>query len=406
VRTDTLRIRAVAAAVLVFAVAPATAPAKSPLEVSVQDDATLVLGRWGSPDVVLDAARRFRARWVRVNMGWARITPTADDPQPPDDPRYDFSEYDRLVKQAKRRNMQVAITITGPAPAWATADGRRGVLRPDPVRYGRFVRTVVKHFRDRGVRRYSLWNEPNWHNMLQPYETCPPGVPAGSPLCEPTSALVYRELYRAGYAAVQSADPDAQVLLGELAPDDRPGRSVGPLRWLRTMLCLDARGVRVRSCRGLVADGLALHPYQFAVAPDRDGSPTPDSVQIGGIDRAAAALDRFARVQPQPGGGRPDAPLTTPARRPLDLFLTEYAYVTTGSRRQTPETRAAWLTGSFTLAAKHPRVRQLSQYMVLDAPSWYRGWRSAILTADGAPTPAFSALVDWAAQARAIGWIR
>ena len=184
------------------------------------------------------------------------------------------SPVDALQAAAATRGIKLQLTITGPAPAWATEDHKVGANQPDPVKFGAFARTVAAHFKGR-VDRYSIWNEPNLSAWLAPSKSAP---------------KLYRALYKAAYTAIKTVDPKAKVLFGELAPNrrrphDRPAEVPARRRRLAP------------SARPLKADGLALHPYQFTVAP---------TVAAGGPDDAPisqlVAADEGARPARQAQG--------------------------------------------------------------------------------------------------------
>ena len=125
------------------------------------------------------------------------------------------------------------------------------------------------------------------------------------------------------------------MLIGELAPNGG-GRSIAPLQFLRDITCSRRDYKAARKCAPLKADGFAIHPYQFKRAPHlADGR--PDDVPIGGLSRLTTALDTLARRRA----------LATPARRALDIYLTEFGYLTEGDRAQKPKVRAAWLAAAY-----------------------------------------------------------
>ena len=62
----------------------------------------------------------------------------------------------------------------------------------------------------------------------------------------------------------------------------------------------------------------------------------------------------------------------------MDLYLTEFGYLTAGNRAQKPKVRAAWLASAFQIARRNPRVKQLLQYQLVDPPE-DELWHSAIL---------------------------
>ena len=214
---------------------------------------------------------------------------------------------DALQASAAARGIKLQLTITGPAPASATADHKIGGNRPDPVKFAAFARAVAVHFKGR-VDRYSIWNEPNLSAWLSPSKSAP---------------KLYRSLYTAGYTAIKTVDPKAKVLFGELAPN-RDGRTIAPLKFLRDVAC--SRQLQARKCAPLKADGLALHPYQLTKSP-RTVAGGPDDAPISQLSRVTKALDQLAKRRA----------LATPNKRGLDLYLTEFGYLSAGDRKQSRE---------------------------------------------------------------------
>ena len=333
-----------AVAALAAAGPPPAAAARPALELGLQDDPVFVRhpsaysGR-GADGVIsagraLGLARRLGARTLRINLKWWHVAPA--EPGGP----YDWSAYDGAVNRAAARGLRVQFTLTGPAPAWATGDGAPGIFAPDPALFGHFAAAAARHFAGR-VRRYSIWNEPNWPTSLGPRSR---------------AAAVYRRLYEAGYAAVKGADPRARVLFGELAPMGRPEAAIPPLRFLRAVMCVSRSLRPVRRCAGLHADGFAHHPYTLRWPPEYPGADR-DDVTTGSLGRLTHVLDVLARRRL----------LATPRGRPLDLFLTEYGWHAR-SRRVPAESRIGYLVRGLALARESRRVRQVVWYQLAAPP--------------------------------------
>ncbi len=339
-------IRAALLLTLALLVFPSAAHAAKNMELALQDDAVFVDQRWMDREKALDHAAELKTKRIRVNVIWSRVFVHG---------AYDFSKLDALQASAARRGIKLQLTITGPAPASATADHKIGGNRPDPVKFGAFARAVAVHFKGR-VDRYSIWNEPNLSPWLSPSKSAP---------------KLYRSLYSAGYTWIKTVDPKAQVLFGELAPN-RDGRTIAPLKFLRDVACA--------KCAPLKADGLALHPYQLTKAPTVS-SGGPDDAPISQLSRVTKTLDQLAKRRK----------LATPKGRGLDLYLTEFGYLSAGDRKQSASRRSAWLRSAFTIARKHPRVKQLLQYQLVDPPA-HELWHSAILDRHGRKLAPFAGL--------------
>ena len=336
---------------------PATASAAPRMEFALQDDAVFVDQRWMVRDQALEHARDLGTKRIRVNILWARtLVSGADHRTPPaGGPQYDFSRIDALQSAAAARGIKLQLTLTGPAPAWATKDRKVGANQPDPVKYGAFVRTVAAHFKGR-VDRYSVWNEPNLSAWLAPSRTAP---------------KQYRTLYKTAYTAIKTVDPKSKVLFGELAPN-RDGRTIAPLKFLREAAPSSAK---------LKADGLAQHAYQFTVAPTkRTGG--PEDTPISQMPRLTKALDQLAKSEG----------LSTPKGKGLDVYVTEFGYLTAGNRAVSQSVRAAWLRSAYSLVRKNKRVKQILQFQLVDPPAeWI--WHTAVLDAKGRPQGAYAGLV-------------
>jgi hypothetical protein len=347
------------------ALAAPTAHAAKHMELALQDDAVFVEQRHMDRETALDHAVKLGTKRIRVNVLWARTLLDGGHHRtlPATGPVYDFSRIDALAAAASARGIKLQLTLTGPAPAWATADHKVGPNRPSATKFGAFVRTVATHFAGR-VDRYSIWNEPNLRPWLAPSKSAP---------------KLYRGLYTAGYKAIKSADPKAKVLIGEVSPTgDR--RAIAPLKFLRDITCSKPNYKAKRRCAPLKADGFALHPYQLTAAPQRAFGRL-DDVPISRLSRLTKALDKLARRRA----------LATPRKRALDLYLTEFGYLSAGSRKVKPKVRAAWMSAAYKIARRNPRVRQLLQYQLVDPPRAER-WHSALLDRRGKPQPVYAKL--------------
>jgi hypothetical protein len=259
----------------------------------------------------------------------------------------------------------VQLTIGGPTPAFATGNRKLGIYKPDVAQFAAFAREAAAHFRGR-VDRYAIWNEPNHVAWLAPHKTAP---------------SQYRALYAAGYAAIKSVDPAAQVLIGETSPYNKKGAAMSPLKFLRGAACVD-RKWRRRCQNPLLTDGYAHHPYEFEHGP-RYKYPGRDNATIGTLGNLTKALDRLRK-------GR--ALLPASGKR-VDLYLTEFGYFGTGRRKVAEAKRVKWLREAYKIAVLHPRVRQLLQYQLVSPPVRYTTFDTALLPPDGRITPVYNALL-------------
>ena len=367
------RVVAVAASLVTMLVASAAAHAAPGMEVGLQDDAVFLYQNYYNRDVALQQARQLGVTRLRVNVLWDRIAAAeAGQTTPPATVTYNWAPYDSLVDAAAASGIKVQFSIAGPAPAWANAKRQHnlhaGAYKPNPALYGRFVHDVAQHFAGR-VDRYSIWNEPNWKGWLAPLKTAP---------------QQYAKLFKAGYAAVKSVDPNAKVLFGELAPQERRGASIAPLTFIRQAL-----GKRGR----IVADGFAHHPYAFTVSPtSKKGG--PNDVTMGTLGRLTKLLRGLAKAHR----------LRTPQGGSLPLYLTEYGYFARGPRALGEGRRTAYLKKGFEMAMRNPSVREMVQYTLV-APPGNVPWDTSLIGTNGAPSAAFNSLSKWATGAIGAGRI-
>jgi hypothetical protein len=339
------------------------------LEVALQDDAVFLTRSYYDRERALAQAQKMGVTRLRVLVIWARVPGAEPDSKTqPSNPKWNWANYDSLINDAARHGIRLQLDLTGPAPAWATGNGKQGVVHPDPKLFGEFAAAAAKHFKGR-VDRYTIWNEPNYVGWLAPAHKEP---------------QLYRALYTQAYNAIKQADPAAQVLIGETAPYHEAGRAMAPLKFLRGVTCRNEIYAPTKSCATLHADGYAHHPYEFANPPQAP-YPGADNVTVGSLDRLTKALNKLASVKA----------LTTPQGKPLDVYLTEFGYFATGPVAVPPAKRADYLKTAFDIAARNPRVKEMLQYILVAPPPGVR-FNTSLIEQDGKPTTPYLALSKWA----------
>jgi hypothetical protein len=376
-------VRIAAACTLLVLAACGTASAGPRMELGLMDEGVFLDQRYFGADGGLETARSLHMRRLRINVLWANALTgrQATAKKAPARPTYEWAKWDEAIARARKHGIEVQLTLTGPAPAWAAGDRRRGPYKPNATQFGHFVSAAVRHFRGT-VSRYSIWNEPNHVGWLRPLKSGP---------------ALYRRLYVAGYRAALKADPKAQILMGETSPYALKGRSTAPLGFLRAVLCVDRRyRHRNARCPKLRADGYALHPYDARHAPTYR-FPGADNVTIGTLGRLTSALDRLSALGALRArrGGR------------IGIYLTEFGYLAYGKKKIPESRRARYLPQAFEIARRNPRVREIVQYELVQPPKgspWFF-WQSHLVDNTGAKTKTFYALRAWARRAAAKGTI-
>jgi hypothetical protein len=392
------RFRLLSALLLTIAAAGLTGAAPSLASHSQPtyfDGATQLL----EPSTSAQSFQRMEALGVhalRVELYWASVVPSADSATEPDfdatnPASYDFSRYDAVLAEAKRLGWQVLLTITGPAPRWATSNGKAPyITRPDPRDFGEFVTAVARHFGNE-VSLYSIWNEPNHPAFL---------LPQWNSNGTPASPRIYRALYQDAYEGLQKAGlAHPRVLFGETAPTGYDTvnvkhegskallHDVAPLAFLRSALCLNSSYKRASSCSELQMTGYAHHAYTLPAGPFYI-EPLADSVQIGTLSRLERALDKAAAAHAIPAH--------------LPIYLTEFGVQSVPNQLGVSYARQAEFDAICErIAWSDPRVASFSQYLLEDDPKGgvagssvhggTVGFQTGLLTAAGKPKPIYKA---------------
>ena len=346
----------------------ASAHAARGMEVALQDDATFVLGL-KNPFRALNKARDLNATYIRANVTWNTVVHGAKRKKKPRRVRYRWDRYDDLIQRAKERGMNVELTLTLPAPRWAAKKRFDAyVHRPNTRYFGQFAAAAARHFTPLGVTRYSIANEPNLKLWLSPLRKAP---------------QIYRKMYIRSYNAINAVDSGNQVLIGETAPYGTPRRTMSPLKFIREVTCVNDR-YRGRHCPSLQTDGYAHHPYDFRHKPTYK-YPGKDNVTMATMGRLAKALKRLDRAGAltRPDGGTPY------------IYLTEYGYFAGANYKLPQAKQAKYLVKGFKMARKHPRVKQMLQYLLVPPPKQGNFFATQIMTGKFKPLKAYKALKRW-----------
>jgi hypothetical protein len=385
-------------AILAFLALAAPAPAAPNAGVSIMDD-QLLLANGQDPAVTDGHMRRFRSLGVdrvRVSAFWDQIAPRPGrrrkpsfDAASPTAPEYVFTNLDRAVQSAARHGLKVLISITTPAPLWATGDpGRHNrQWKPKAGEFAMFARAVAARYAPL-ADQFAILNEPNQPGWLMPQ----------SDERGPFAPHHYRRLVRAAFPAIRAASPRDTILVGELASsgsvDRGPRRPLRPLAFLRSFGCVSRSFRRVRSgrCRSFKparADAIGHHPYQFFLHPSRP-SQHRDDAGIGDGRRLLTVLDRLV------GRGG----LVSARGGRLDVHYTEFGYQT-----DPPDPYAGiplkrqdrWLQEAAQVAWRTPRVRSLNQFRLTDGPvlpgggfAAYHEFQSGLMFRDGRAKPSYA----------------
>ncbi|MDH6578065.1 cellulase family glycosylhydrolase [Kitasatospora sp. MAP5-34] len=188
--------------------------------------------------VGLDDAVNSGAKWVRVDLSWNNI-------QPDNATHYEWQRFDRIVKAADTRKLQVLATIAY-TPGWARKPGCGNDPSCPPARpaaFAAFAKATAQRYAPMGVHTWEIWNEPN--------------LPFWAPKPDPAG---YTELLTATSQALRAADPKAFILMGGLAAvgTDPSSGYVSQSEFLAAVCQLGANKV---------VDAISYHPYTYPYLP-------------------------------------------------------------------------------------------------------------------------------------------
>ncbi len=334
---------------------------------------------------------------LRIELEWVDVAPLPNSASKPvfaeaSSASYNWGLYATAIARAKTLKWPVLLTVTAPAPRWATANKKAPyITRPDPKDFQEFMTAVGTRFGSE-VSLISIWNEPNHPAFL---------LPQWNSNGTPASPRIYRGLYQAGYAGLQAAGlKRPRVLFGETAPTGYDTvnprhegsraylRDVAPLAFLRGALCLNNHWRRSGACGKLQMTGYAHHAYTKAVSPYYV-APGADNVTIGSLSRLSGALNKAAAAGAIPSG--------------LPMYLTEFGVQSyPNTELGVPVSKQAEYDAiAEKLAWGNSRVAAFSQYLLKDDPlggapgasagGGTVGFQTGLEYVNGKPKPLFAA---------------
>ena len=253
---------------------------------------------------------------IRIPIYWMHCEPRPGE--------YDFKALDRVVGRAADAGIRVLPFVYG-SPAWVAAEPASPPLaKEDRVSWARFLRVLVRRYGPGGtlwegrattrpIRRWQLWNEPNF-----PVFWAPRPSPAG-----------YARLLATGARAVRGEDRRARIVLAGLAPIERQ-----PLPWdfLRSLYSVPGF---TRSF-----DVVALHPYSASLRSlTYQVEQTRAVMATAGDGAKPIEVTEFGVAS---AGSRPSPMIKSPAGQAA--FLRRSFELLVARRRQWRISGAAWFT--------------------------------------------------------------
>ncbi len=179
---------------------------------------------------------------LRFPIYWSKCEPRQGE--------FDFSGPDREIAAAAERGIRVMPFVYG-TPAWLASNEARPPLNGRAlIAWKGFLRRLVERYGPHGslwrgavhrepIRRWQIWNEPNFRLFWLP-RVAPPD---------------YARLLDASAGVIRKADPGARIVLAGIAPV-----GAGMKTWVFIRRLLQVPGVREDF------DFAALHPYAANMA--------------------------------------------------------------------------------------------------------------------------------------------
>lgn len=324
-------------------------PPREPLRLAVADDA--MMRDDAQRGTMLLAAKNLGATEVRVIVthqqsatpeGWALV--------------------ERMVDDARAAGMRVHMTLATTSETRAgETPGTLTSKTITPKSAAAWMGSVAGRLRGR-VSSYGVLNEPNHSRFASNPEA-------------------YGALYRAADAALRRADPQAQVMFGEMAPYTL-GSNASNAAWLKRAV---AKGIRT--------DGLAIHPYQASVRDQ--GVPDPLKAEKATLDPAWFAFSQMPSVLGLLRRLAANGKLRTRAGERVPVDGTEFGVGAEQSDRARVLSRAVQ-------AAEKYGMRRLTLYhLVVQDETQAAQWDTSLLGPGAAATPASQAVSRAFSRARA-----
>ncbi len=363
-------------AALVVIVAGIAAPSAKPsrgLIVGIYDEQMTL----GDPDFAFPEYTRLGVKALRVNLYWGGASGVARRRRPanavnPADPAYDWATYDAMVKRAAEARIKVVFSILW-TPGWAGPAKNRAPRRMIDLR--NFAFAAAKRYSGSfrpdpdmaplpSVRYWLAWNEPNNPVFLRPqFVRAGKGFRLESP-------RIYAKMCNSIWSGVHLTGlAGEKVACGVTAPRGNntgqgPRPSISPIFFLRGMKAAGAR-----------FDAYAHHPYYGHRSEGPRARPrTFRTILLGNINILIKELTRLYG--------------------PKRLWITEYGYQTNPPDRLfgvSFATQARYLSLSFAIARRNPRIDMMIWFLLRDEPRVGNGWQSGFFTASGRRKPSWTA---------------
>jgi hypothetical protein len=303
---------------------------------------------WGGParaGVDIERIAAAGQTVVRFDVDWDSVEPTAKGDW---DTSY-LTRLDQTLDLVEQRGLHPILVVVG-TPAWARSGLGTRFTPPDRAEdFADAVGYLAARYADRPAIAYEIWNEPNqidfWDTEAGP------------------DPVLYAQMLKASYTRIKAAAPNAIVLGGSIAFNDRD--------------YLDA----MYTDGGVAGsfDALALHPYSLGHGPEQVTDP------VHSFSLAVASMSTVMTIH-----GEPKKP----------IWLTEMGWST---RLVGEAVRADYYRRAVSLIQQWPQVAVACVYQLRqdqDLPEF------GMISDAGVPTDSWAAYVQAVAAPEARGQAR
>jgi hypothetical protein len=331
----------IAAAILVAAIAPASAQAA---DTGVGTDLSAPEITRKTQDRTAQALQDVDAQWARLIMNWTDSVEPADGIYNPTT----LNTFDRAVDLARGAGYKILVTVQK-SPSWANHGADESAPPADSAELAEYMGFLASRYAGE-VQAYEVWAEPN--------------NPAAWPLGP--DPIQYGWMLRTVAPSIRAADPSAKVVFGGLS-----GNDYGYLEQLYAAM----------SDIGDYFDVMATHAYV-------DSAQSPEAAWLTGDRLAVGAFSSYREVRAtmeKYGDTKP-------------IWLTQFGWSTTTLPDQgvSAQTQADYLTRAYECLEQDDYV-DVALWFSLRNQSGDDTWRGQLgtLSRNFTPKPAYDALKSY-----------
>ena len=269
------RLITFAAPLLLAASLAASASGGGPLKTAVVEPVDLKVA---DAPLIFSRIRGAGASLTRITLDWYAIAPkelpAVFAPETPSDPAYDWTDIDAIVQAAFAQGVEPYLAVNS-TPVWARIGQKGGGAPPVPADFAKFMRAAALRYSGTypglpRIRYWQIWIEPNVNRFFRPQ------VENG----QPVAPRRYAALVNAGADAIHAVRADNKVIAGGLSPftvTRGDTSTIGPMSFMREMLCMNAKNKPRASCsRRVHFDIWSHHPFT-------SGGPTHHAFKKGDV---------------------------------------------------------------------------------------------------------------------------